>query len=130
MPIYQYRCRKNGHLIDMTGSVERCAVPITCPQCGDWADRIISQVNFVNSPKQWRGRKEVNFEIEDGQEVFKKQLKAAAEGGSFEKMQHRTKRTSEQMRIYKKSLERRMKNTPPVKVADSPSFSIREMVGE
>ena len=67
------------------------------------------------------------MEVDDGREIFRKQLVASEEAGHYEKMRVRTKRTNAQMRAYKESEKRRMLETPPVKVDDSPEFGLEDV---
>ena len=116
MPIYEYRCRKNGHEITATRPMANCGDPVECPQCGDWADRIMSTVNFVNSRKQWQGRKQVNFKTDNRDEIAKKQVALMVNSGKVEKYFDRAKMSPFLRKRHMNAMGSMMKNAPAIKV--------------
>ena len=42
MPIYEYRCREDGHKFEMLRTMDRAGDPAECPECGSDGRRLLS----------------------------------------------------------------------------------------
>ena len=108
-PIFEYRCRGCQAVTDATRPISNRRDPVACPRCGDDADLIMSQVAFPNSKKAWSGRKQVNFETDDRQEIAKKQAALMANSGRIDGFFEKTKRTRAARKGYLDAIEKMIK---------------------
>ena len=77
MPFYEYKCRCNI-IHERRRPLADRDNPAECPACGENAKLKYSGFALLNSRKQWQIRKEVNYAVDNGQDVYQKQLRITA----------------------------------------------------
>ena len=116
MPTYERLCISCGVITDVTRTVDDRNAPLSCPVCGSDTHPKISSPNVVGSGKQWSGRDQVNFFVDDRQSIAKKQVVETIKSGRFDKYCEKNKCSSQQKRAMLNSMGKMMKKAPPVKL--------------
>ncbi len=116
MPTYEYACIGCKQVTDATRPLDDRNMPLPCPICGSDAFLKMSAVSVVGSGKQWSGRDQVNFFVDDRQSIAKKQVAETINSGRFDKYCQKNKCSSQQKRAMLNSMGKMMKKAPPVKL--------------
>lgn len=116
MPTYEYRCRSCKTVADASRPISEGGEPLECGLCGDYMDRIFSRVSFLNSRKQWLGRKDVNFEVDTRNVIAKKQAALVVDSGKVQNYFNKTKMPKEAQAAHMNAIGSMIKKAPPIKV--------------
>lgn len=115
-PIYEYKCNNCNRETTVIGASIKDGNFIDCPDCGALAGKKISIVSVTGSKKQWSGRKQVNFHVDDRKTIAEKQVAMTVNSGRLDKFCNDRKLPGAMKKRYLKTMGKMIKNAPPVKL--------------
>ena len=113
MPFYEYACHVCKITYDVLKPMSQCGINEPCPRCQKEGDRIFSLIAVTNSKKKSMGSDEVNWDVDDKREVFRKQLAGYEKAGGFEKLAKDGKMNMTQISQVKNHMKKKMEATLP-----------------
>lgn len=116
MPTYEYACISCKAVTDATRTLSNRNAPLPCPICGSDSFLKMSTVSVVGSNKQWSGRGQVNFFVDDRATIAQKQVTETIRSGRFDKYCEKNKCSSQQKQGMLRAMGNVIKKAPPVKL--------------
>lgn len=116
MPTYERICINCNEITDVTRAIDDRHAPLPCPLCGSDTHPKMSSVNVVGSGKQWSGRSQVNFFVDDRRDIAKKQVAETINSGRFDKYCKTNKCSPQQKQGMLRAMSNVIKKAPPVKL--------------